>query len=315
MPNVLNRRAKNWCGTFFHKDEEEQKDFHSRLEEGVGGGKIKYAIYGVEKAPTTGRLHLQWFVQFTRQLRGRTVRNYFAPFEVHLIVANGTPGENRAYCSKDGVSFEFGEFSATTQGQRTDLETIRDEIKEGISETDLAEQHFGAWVIHRRAFREYRNLLRRGSDRTTLRVCCLYGEAGVGKTRFARQYGTEAGGVWLSSCPELRWFDGYNGEETVILDDFRGGCPFQQLLRILDIYALDVPIKGGFVPWNPLLIFITSNLAPSDWYTGLTEYSTNALTRRVHKSVCIRSMEEFFGSGTVSWDEQYRIIKNKLELD
>jgi len=311
------RRARRWCGTFFPsttESEEEITQFHELLGGKVEERIIKYAIAGRETCPTTGRLHLQCYFEFAKAVRFRTVQAGFSPFQVHLIAANGSPGENRIYCSKGGNSTEFGVFSAKAQGKRTDLESIRKEIEAGVGEKSIAEGHFSAWCLYRRAFREYRNIIRRGTDRATLRVCCLYGEAGVGKTRFARQYGTTLGGVWISSCPELKWFDGYDGEECAVLDDFRGGCPFQHLLRLLDIYALDVPIKGGFVPWNPSHIFITSNLSSDEWYSGLTSESQNALRRRIHRSVNIRSMEEFFGTSDIQWDEQYIIIKNKLEL-
>jgi hypothetical protein len=63
------------------------------------------------------------------------------------------------------------------------------------------------------------------------------------------------------------WFDGYEGQKLVLFDDFdKGQISFRLLLRLLDRYPMQVPIKGGFVEWCPRVIYITSNLGPARWY-------------------------------------------------
>ena len=50
----------------------------------------------------------------------------------------------------------------------------------------------------------------------------------------------------------MDWFDGYDGQDTAIFDDFRAsGNRFSYILRLIDRYPMDVPVKGGFVYWNP----------------------------------------------------------------
>lgn len=49
------------------------------------------------------------------------------------------------------------------------------------------------------------------------------------------------------------------------------------ILKLLDIYPLKVPTKGGFANWVPDIIFITSNMAPP-WTHGFVEA---ALKRRL----------------------------------
>ena len=46
------------------------------------------------------------------------------------------------------------------------------------------------------------------------------------------------------SSRNLQWFDGYMGQKVVCFDDFRKDfCTFHELLRLLDRYPMDVPVK------------------------------------------------------------------------
>ena len=95
----------------------------------------------------------------------------------------------------------------------------------------------------------------------------LAGPTGCGKTRLAFGTGED---VWMSSV--LPWFDGYNGEKTAILDDYRSGdLPFNRLLRVMDRYPLQCPNKGGFTTWNPTTIFITCPRIPNDEFVRHTK--------------------------------------------
>lgn len=41
--------------------------------------------------------------------------------------------------------------------------------------------------------------------------------------------------------------------------------PFRQLLRILEGYPVQVPIKGGYRLWRPKVVFFTSDIHPNGW--------------------------------------------------
>lgn len=79
----------------------------------------------------------------------------------------------------------------------------------------------------------------------------------------------------------MKWFDGFDGQEAAVIDDFRGDfCTFHFLLRLLDRYPLKVAIKGGFMEWTPSRIFITSPHHPRDVYNK-TDEEIKQLTRRI----------------------------------
>jgi len=74
--------------------------------------------------------------------------------------------------------------------------------------------------------------------------------------------------VWRSSCGSLKWFDGYDGQDHVLFDDFRASwCTFSHLLNLLDKYPVNVEIKGGFRMFKPKIIWITSATHPRSTYT------------------------------------------------
>lgn len=85
-------------------------------------------------------------------------------------------------------------------------------------------------------------------------IIWLSGPTGVGKTRAVVEFGEKLVSeeeVWLSNGT-LKWFDGYNGQQVVILDDFRTqDVKFNNLLRLFDRYRYRVEIKGGYADWTP----------------------------------------------------------------
>lgn len=63
------------------------------------------------------------------------------------------------------------------------------------------------------------------------------------------------------------WWDGYEGQSLLILDDFTGWIPLTQLLNILDGYPMTLNVKNGRTMANWTTVVITSNLHPRDWYS------------------------------------------------
>lgn len=271
---VRRQRSKYWCWTLNNYTPEQE----DALEQCVGED-VSYLCYGKEVGES-GTPHLQGYVEFGNRVGLRRAKSVLGIRELHIEPRRGSQAEAIGYCRKDGDFREFGTRARCGQGRRTDLEDIRRAIDDGASEEKISQEYFSRWVIYRKSFAEYRRLHNPPRDRPELRVVVLWGASGVGKSSFVvSQYP----GVWISGDPVLQWFDGYRGEEVVLIDDFSGECPYRFFLRILDIYRLRVPVKGGFVAWNPRLIFITSNKEISDWYQKEgREKDVTPIRRRVH---------------------------------
>lgn len=62
------------------------------------------------------------------------------------------------------------------------------------------------------------------------------------------------------------WFDGYNGQETVVLEEFYGWLSITTLLSLINTTPYRIPVKGGSRSFVARRVFITSNTPPSKWY-------------------------------------------------
>lgn len=262
------------------------QDDLERARATVGDDTLHGGICGFEVGES-GTPHLQGYLEFSRRMRFGGVRSRLPWLgRAALFAAKGSRQCNREYCSKDeDIIFDFGLAGSNSgQSSRSDLHQIREQIDNGVPELEIAEQHFSRWVQYRRAFSAYRQL-RHGNDRELrldLRVKLLWGRAGTGKSRSVYE---EEKDLW--SWPGGAWFDGYSGQQAVLFDDFCGELPLVFFLRVLDIYPIDVPVKGSFVPWRPRRIYITSNKPLSEWYpwVGLDDPQLPALTRRIHETI------------------------------
>lgn len=281
------RQSKFYCFTVNNYSFDDETDIKVHAEDWKDTD-ASYCIFGKEIAPDTGTPHLQGYIEYSKKKRFAWVKRRF-PRGTHIEARKGTAAQAAEYCKKGDDIWETGAISQPRRGRRTDLDAIRQAIHAGATDLDIAEQHFSQWVQYRRAFREYRVLTRTAGPRGVPTVSVLWGPTGTGKTRVVWHlhapedvyvYCQPGGGAKRGSGPV--WFDGYCGQPVVLFDDFRGEIPFGFFLRVLDRYEMDVPIKGGFTPFKPRKIYITSNEPPSQWFGDtITGMDFAALERRL----------------------------------
>lgn len=234
--------------------------------------KLTYLIFGTEIGES-GTPHLQGYMESASKTSMSTLKKLIP--KAHWEKAKGTSKQASEYCKKDGQYKEAGNL-APGQGTRSDLLEIKDKIDNGATEQEIAEEHFSKWVVYRRSFQAYATLT--SSKRAWITKCHVYwGKTGTGKTRFVWDQVMDSD-VWTPG--DYNWFDGYRGQPIVIIDDYRGEYKLQLLLKLLDRYPMQVPIKGGFVEWKPKKVYITSNIHPNDWYPQADRFSIGAMFRR-----------------------------------
>jgi len=61
---------------------------------------FKYAVFGREKCPKTGKPHLQGFVQLHKKKLLTGMKKLFPDGQAHFEIAGGNPQQNRTYCIK-----------------------------------------------------------------------------------------------------------------------------------------------------------------------------------------------------------------------
>jgi len=121
----------------------------------------------------------------------------------------------------------------------------------------------------------------RPSFRNDIQVIVHYGVSGSGKshTVFSK---LEADGVpYYIKDSMTKWFDGYQGEEIGVIDEFRGVVTIERVLTWFDKYPCTVEIKGSTVPLKIKTWYVMSNLSPDEWYPDLDEATKGALKRRL----------------------------------
>lgn len=233
-----------------------------------------YLIYGEEVAPMTGTPHLQGYVVFktTKRLTGVTKL-----LTAHWSMAKGTTEQNVAYCTKDGNYVEYGTRPMTPKEkglkEKERWARIIELAKTGLLEKEDPKMYYTHLNTNLRLQSMYQKPI--GIKKN---VYVFWGETGTGKSYDAWKL---AGSDAYPKDPRSKWWNGYNGQKNVIIDEFRGGIDIAHMLRWLDEYPVSVEIKGSTTPLCAENIWITSNLHPTNWYPDLDEETKHALLRRI----------------------------------
>lgn len=273
--SYMGQRVRNWCFTyFFENDQERKSDFvqpHSQL---------RGAVWQLERCPSTNKLHIQGYIEYTAPLRMSAVKKHIGD-RCHLETRKGTREQAIQYCRKPDTRvegpWELGSFGGEP-GKRTDLHDVAERIQAGDSLSCVVEDFPVQYIKYRRGIEALHARISQASAYKWRSVTCnvYYGDSGAGKTRKAID---EAGGdFYILDQGERVWFDGYESQKTLIIDDFYGWIKYGMLLRILDGHPYRCEIKGGFkwALWTKIII--TSNKHPNEWYQ---QGMTPALKRRI----------------------------------
>lgn len=262
--------------------------------------KCGYLVYGREKCPETGTPHLQIYMELKDGMSYSALNKKL--FNAWFRKRRGTPKQAAGYCKKgdeeppDGKGYdyffdnpsdnweglEFGEISM--QGKRTDIDNpVEMIVHDGCTLREVALEHPVSFVKYHRGFTALRamTLLPRNLP-SAPEVIVLWGPTGVGKTRDAhiKYWPDEPHYVWRPSNGQ--WWDGYDGQKKVIIEEFRGTMPWSDLLGLLDRNEFRAPVKGGFVNIQADKFIITSPKPPHQWYKDEDTYDRySQLTRRL----------------------------------
>lgn len=264
-------RNRRWRWTFFN-----YTDAHIEAIKAID---CQYLIFGKEKCPTTGKLHLQGFhvyknaVFFSSVIKALGIKKHGKIFQ-----CSKTTLSNINYCKKiDQVPacepneevFEKGTPPVSVQqqahNQRELYKTALDQARSGnFDEIDPV-----LYTRYKRTYESVRHdsLKKIKLEDTTELHLWYWGKTRTGKSRKAR---TENPGFYVKSCS--KWWCDYQREEVVLIEDIdkSHGYMLQDLKLWTDRYPFKAEVKGGNLGLiRPKRFVITSNHHPSDIFSGV----------------------------------------------
>lgn len=257
--------AKNWCFTLNN---------YEHLLDGDTFPSLTYMVYQ-EELGESGTPHLQGYMQFSVKQRLTTLLKIDDLTGAHFEVAKGSLAQNEEYCTKDegriGGPYHWGAPQSAGQGQRTDLLALTQLIDSGKRFRELIEDQGtrAPCLRFHKYLRLYKRLITERRD-WLMNVFLFVGTPGTGKSRTAHILAGMLGKYYCvppSKGSGLYW-DDYDGETTVIIDEMDGNRMSATFFnQLCDRYPLEVPVHGGaghqFCSQN---IIICSNFLPKYWW-------------------------------------------------
>nr|WAE42692.1 MAG: replication associated protein [Cressdnaviricota sp.] len=235
---------------------------------------VDYILGQLERGAETDYLHWQILVIFGKK---RTLQQVKATFGQSCHAELSRSEAANKYVQKtetrvDGTQFELGQ-RPFNRSSSEDWNRVWDAAKEGRVLDIPADIRIRSYSTIRKIEKDYAV-----ATAIEKQVFVYWGPTGTGKSRRAWD---EAGLDAYPKDPNTKFWDSYQGQQHVVIDEFRGIISISSMLRWLDRYPVLVENKGGGCVLKARKIWITSNLDPVYWYKDIDDATNNALLRRL----------------------------------
>lgn len=290
--NELKVRSRAWMMTLYSNDDKSWDE--SSIDEVMQAHNWSWCGQ-LESGHETHHEHFQLYLEAVNAVYGSAVSKAFN--DAHVEHRLGTRVEAFEYCIKDDTRVDGPYFhgidaasvAAGGQGKRNDLEAVRDLVKDGMTYSDLLLNGDGSVLRVLAAHGQYvRDLISAyqselGSQQRDIRVSYVYGAPGVGKTSTVLDMYPDA--YRVKSYEHS--FDSYEGQSTLILDEFTGQIDFHELMNMLDRYPYECEARyyNRWALWTRVIII--SNLPPKQYalYPTVDSEKWPGFTRRINAGV------------------------------
>ncbi len=271
---------------------------HNTLEEWFDFAKahtagITYIVMQHEHGTNEGGHHVQGFVTGATKKRPVTLGNHYQvlPEVFQVMRRNSNAQKNRAYCTDDSKRvpgtwfFEYG--TVPTKKVNKVTEFIKQIEKYGLKRA--MDDDPTTYVRHCNGFKDLDMHYKRKQTRPEVcHVIAIMGPPGSGKSWWAKKLFDPGHSYTLPAVPRSgqAWFDMYEQQRTLIIDEFSGRIEFELFKNMLDPLEMLTPTKGshGIAMWDTVII--TTNFHPSTWYgNDIDSWGTEVLApvqRRIH---------------------------------
>lgn len=261
-----------------------------------------------DEIATTGTLHTHIFIYSHSPIRFNTIKSRF-PI-AHIEKAYGTAKENRDYVLKSGKwenseksetsvggsFYEYGEMPEEKEEKNPQMSKLLDNIKDGKRTAEIIDDSPSL------AFRVHdidtlrQTLLSEAFTKNNrfIEVAYIYGASGTGKTKgiYDKHGAQDICRVTNYRSGKGISFDGYNGQDVLVFEEFNSQIPIEDMLNYLDIYPLYLPARYSDRIACYTKVYITSNIPLDEQYKDVQKNrleTWKALLRRIHKIIEYRS--------------------------
>lgn len=273
---------------------------------------IRYVVWQLEAAPTTGQLHYQGYMQMLIPTRLNWMKQVLPG--ARFAVAEGSLEENQRYCKRDDKRvegdgtgpWEYGK--PTKQGGRSDLEAIAIDVLAGMSMRDIAIDHPSDYIRYHRGLWAFRDITVEPAKRDGFMALALVGRPGTGKSRYVSDRHGGRGNCWLED-DKAGWMGDYVDEKTIVFDEFMGNFPLGSILRLVSQAPFVQRIKGGHRHVTADRVVFTSNTNPKDWYPESAAWARRVdepwfITIEVDELSTVEEIEDRIKAATIGEGER-----------
>jgi len=277
------KRFRGWCFTYNNWTVEGREKLTKWFKStGIG----VWYIFGEEVGDKTHTPHLQGAVYFKNKRCRSGIKKDSDIKEISWRAMNGTCADSKRYCSKglqskdeykkhkdSGPNYglkaiveEWGKMPK--QGKRVDIEKKKDQILAGETTVkEIAKKNAMAYHQHGRTFEYieniYRSELKRKGD---CKILWVWGPSGTGKSYCVENY-LDENEYYTLNVKDGGFWNGYVNQKVVMIEEFRGGIEYDELLRLATTKNHTVKIKGKDpIRFTSEVLVITSPLHPRDVY-------------------------------------------------
>jgi len=284
-----NFQSKFWCFTAYWED---------RLPEDCLLYTYDYLVYQQEQCPTTGKVHFQGYVCFTKIHRFERVKSLL--FDAHVEPRKKKHSVAKKYCMKDETRidgpWEFGDDEGISEGagQRNDLEEAKKIIDSGGTMLEVAENNFGSFIRYHKGFEKYQTLkmdsdrfeetkndfkafslrdwqkdcVKRLKSQGDRKILWYYDPVGgKGKSKMADYLEAELGAYVVTGGKHQDIAHAFNYQEYVVFDLCRGFSEHKEIYALIEkfkdkrVFSSKYESKTKRAPSCQLVVF--SNFYPT----------------------------------------------------